>query len=177
MQRRNIEIKAHCRNLGHVRDLLRAREADFRGTDHQIDTYFNVSNGRLKLREGTIENTLIHYDREDQTGPKQSNVTLYPLKPGSSLKDILLKVFDVLIVVDKHREIYFIDNVKFHLDSIVELGEFVEIEAIDSDGARSIESLREQCTSYKDFFGIAEEDLLMSSYSDMLLCAMSLHPR
>jgi len=32
-----------------VREILKSRNADFKGADHQIDTYFNVSQGRLKL--------------------------------------------------------------------------------------------------------------------------------
>ena len=31
----------------------------FIGEDNQEDTYFNVAKGRLKLREGNIENSLI----------------------------------------------------------------------------------------------------------------------
>jgi predicted adenylyl cyclase CyaB len=40
----------------------------------------------------------------------------------------------VLATVDKHREIYFVGNVKFHLDTVEGLGTFVEIESIDMDG-------------------------------------------
>jgi len=40
----------------------------FQGLDHQIDTYFNVQKGRLKLREGNIENSLINYDRKNVSG-------------------------------------------------------------------------------------------------------------
>lgn len=176
MRVRNIEIKARCRDHILIRNLLLSNGADFRGTDHQIDTYFHVARGRLKLREGTIENALIQYDRDDHAGPKRSDVILYQAQPGSSLKEILLAALEVLVVVDKHREIYFIDNVKFHLDHVAELGEFVEIEAIDSDGTRSIASLRGQCDYFMKLLGIVKEDLLMSSYSDMLLCTMSVNP-
>lgn len=58
-----IEIKARCLDQDKVRNILIGENADFKGKDHQIDTYFNVHNGRLKLREGTIENNLIHYER------------------------------------------------------------------------------------------------------------------
>jgi adenylate cyclase class IV len=36
----------------------------------------------------------------------------------------------MLVSVDKIREIYLIENVKFHLDSVAELGSFIEIEAM-----------------------------------------------
>jgi len=66
----NIEIKARSKEQGKIRDILRLRNADFKGTDRQIDTYFKANSGRLKLREGNIENYLIHYNRADQEGPK-----------------------------------------------------------------------------------------------------------
>lgn len=165
----NIEIKARSISQDRVREILRSQHADFRGTDHQIDTYFNVPAGRLKLREGNIENYLIHYDREDQEGPKQSNVTLYKPGPESSLKDILTRALGILVVVDKRREIYFIDNVKFHIDVVRDLGTFVEIEAIDQDGTVGRERLREQCNFYMDLLSIRPEDLISFSYSDLLL--------
>jgi adenylate cyclase class IV len=117
----NIEIKVKLNNRDQIREILKSRNADFKGVDHQIDTYFNVSSGKLKLREGNIENDLIYYQREDKEGPKQSDIILFPSDPASSLKEILTKSLGVLVVVDKTREIYFIDNVKFHIDTVVDL--------------------------------------------------------
>ncbi|MBU0661014.1 class IV adenylate cyclase [Patescibacteria group bacterium] len=165
----NIEIKAKSNNQEAIRDILKSKNADFKGVDHQIDTYFKVNNGRLKLREGNIENKLIHYQRENKEGPKQSDVTLYNFVPNSSLKDILTKSLGILTIVDKKREIYFIDNVKFHIDVVEDLGTFVEIEAIDKDGSIGKEKLLEQCNFYLNLFEICEEDLISLSYSDLLL--------
>jgi len=71
----NVEIKAWCSDPSIVRNYLHSRDADFKGTDDQTDTYFNVSNGRLKMREGNIENNLIFYERHNQSGPKIQNLT------------------------------------------------------------------------------------------------------
>ena len=168
MKRLLVEIKARCADHSRVRDLLKAANADFKGTDHQIDTYFNVGHGKLKLREGNIENFLVHYNREQKSGPKTSKVTLYTAQPNSSLKEVLTKALGVLVVVDKKREIYFIDNVKFHLDIVEGLGTFMEIEAIDGDGTRSKSELLNQCQSYIDLFAIQKDDLITGSYSDLL---------
>jgi adenylate cyclase, class 2 len=165
----NIEIKASSKNPERIKSILKSRNANFRGVDHQIDTYFNVPFGRLKLREGNIENFLIYYDRENKRGPKQSNVILFKSDPKSSLKSILTKSLGILIIVDKKREIYFIHNVKFHIDSVKDLGDYVEIEAIDEKGNLGRERLLEQCESYKKLFGISYKDLISSSYSDLLL--------
>lgn len=165
----NIEIKARHNNISHVREILKLKKAVFEGTDHQIDTYFKVNFGRLKLREGNIENYLIHYDREDKAGPKQSNVILYKSNHGSSLKELLTKALGIFVKIDKLREIYFIDNVKFHLDNVKKLGSFIEIEAIDKEGGRSKDELLEQCNHYLTLFDIPKKDLISVSYSDLLL--------
>lgn len=169
MTQLNIEIKARSNNQDLIRELLKSYKAEFKGVDHQIDTYFKVNSGRLKLREGNIENSLVHYDREDIEGPKRSNVTFYKSSDKNSLKEILAKALGILVVVDKSREIYFIDNVKFHIDAVKDLGTFVEIEAIDFDGKIGKDKLYEQCQYYLNLFKIKEEDLISDSYSDILL--------
>lgn len=165
----NIEIKAKANNQDAIRESLKSNNADFRGVDHQIDTYFKVNNGRLKLREGKIENHLIHYQRENKEGPKQSDVTLFKSDPKTSLKEILTKALGILVVIDKKREIYFIDNVKFHIDIVEDLGTFVEIEAIDTDSTIGKDTLLEQCKFFLDLFKIPQKDLISVSYSDLLL--------
>ncbi len=166
----NVEIKAKSGNQEAIRELLKSKGADFKGVDHQTDTYFKAKDGRLKMREGNIENSLIYYQRENKAGPKQSDVILYKTEAesGSSLKRILEHALEVRVVVDKTREIYFIGNVKFHIDSVKGLGTFVEIEAIDKDGTIGREKLLEQCRYYLELFGISDEDLVMGSYSDMI---------
>lgn len=165
----NVEIKARSSQIKTVRRLLENQVARFVGVDHQVDTYFKVARGRLKLREGNIENALIHYSRSDQAGPKKSEVLLYQSPTTANLKEVLEAALDKLVVVDKMREIYFIDNVKFHLDKVQDLGTFVEIEAIDQDGTIGEEKLQEQCNYYLQLFQIPAEDLVSYSYSDLLL--------
>lgn len=169
MQHLNVEIKARCSDQDRVRAYLKEHNAAFKGIDHQVDTYFKVPNGRLKLREGNIENYLIYYTRTNQAGPKQSDITLYEVAPGASLKDILTLSLGILAVVDKQREIYFINNVKFHVDTVQGLGTFMEIEAIDSDGSHTKEMLHEQCNRYMRELNIHDVDLLSDSYSDHIL--------
>jgi predicted adenylyl cyclase CyaB len=165
----NIEFKARTTKLDELENLLQEHGPQFIGEDHQIDTYLNVAQGRLKLREGNIENALIHYEREDFAGAKSSCVLLYEHKPDKTLKEILVKTLGVKAIVDKKRKIYFINNVKFHFDSVEGLGTFVEVEAIDKDGSIGKEKLQVQCNEYAAMFGIADEDFCSFSYSDMVL--------
>ena len=165
----NIEFKATTNKLAALEALLLQQNPVFIGEDHQIDTYFNVPAGRLKLREGNIENALIHYEREDTAGAKSSHVLLYQHQPDKTLKEILIKTMGIKAVVDKRRKIYFINNVKFHFDTVDGLGTFVEVEAIDKDGTIGKEKLQAQCDEYAALFGIGAADFCALSYSDMVL--------
>lgn len=164
----NIEIKARTNNKDAIRQYLLNNGADCKGTDHQTDTYFIVQHGRLKLRQGSIENNLIYYERNDQPGPKQSDFQLAPVADGDVLNTLLTKALGVKVVVAKKREIWFIDNVKFHIDELEGLGDFVEIEASNKNADIPVDKLHEQCNLYMQAFGIREEDLVYNSYSDML---------
>ncbi len=165
----NIEIKAKCEYPDKIKAFLEAKAADFKGVDHQIDTYFKAKSGRLKLREGNIETNLIYYERSNEAGPKRSDVILHRPSESSSLKEILVATLGELVVVDKKRAIYFIDNVKFHIDDVKGLGAFVEIEAIDKDGSIGEEKLNEQCATYLKQLEIESSDLIECSYSDLLI--------
>ena len=165
----NIEIKARTANADFIRHYLLNHGADFKGIDEQTDTYFNVSNGRLKLREGNIEKNLIYYNRPNQEGPKQSDFQLFPADDSNSLRHILSAALGIKVTVKKKREIYFIDNIKFHIDSLEGLGNFVEIEASNKNYEIEVAKLHEQCNYYMNEFGIEKSDLINCSYSDMLL--------
>lgn len=161
----NVEIKARCSDPERLRSVLRSHHARFAGTDHQVDAYFRVPAGRLKLREGNIENALIYDDQQNESRPKNSDVLLHVVSPNSGLKEILTKVLGVLAVVDKQREIYYVANVKFHIDTVQGLGSFVEIEAAgDEHSDRGM--LLEQCRDYIERFAIRDTDLVAESYSD-----------
>ncbi|MBT3297495.1 hypothetical protein HN385_01070 [archaeon] len=53
--------------------------------------------------------------------------------------------------------------------NVKDLGNFVEIEAIDKDGKIGKDKLLEQCQFFLDLFKISQENLVSVSYSDLLL--------
>ena len=165
----NIEIKATGISIGHIEKLVVPIATRNLGIDHQIDTYYKVTEGRLKLREGNVENSLIRYNREEVEGLKESSVILYRTTNTASLKKLLNSLFEELVVVEKRRKIFYIDNVKIHLDQVNGLGEFVEIEAISEEGSHELSFLEKQCKEFMTLFGITDNDLVSASYSDLLL--------
>lgn len=166
---KNYEFKARSNRNEAIEQILIDNNAVFKGIDYQEDTYFNVNFGRLKLREGNIENHLIQYDRPNDASAKVSKVLLYKTLSDSTLKEILTNSLGIKVIVKKARKIFFIENVKFHLDIVDGLGEFVEIEAIDSNDTQSVAELKAQCDYYQSLIGVSSEDMIAVSYSDMLI--------
>jgi adenylate cyclase class 2 len=169
MSHLNVEIKAIVNDPFFIRGYLVKHSAIFKGIDEQTDTYFNVNTGRLKLREGNIENNLIFYNRNNQAGPKSSHFNLVKIEDAKGLKEVLERSWGIKMIVKKKREIYYIDNVKFHIDEVPELGFFIEIEAGNILADKSEPELLDQCNFYLKEFGIKEEDLVAESYSDLLM--------
>lgn len=177
----NVELKARCADPARVRLVLEAAGADFRGVDEQRDVYFNVPAGRLKLRRGSIERALIYYRRSDAAAVKPSHVTMARLERAGEpalddLEGTLTEALGVSAVVEKRREIRFVDNVKFHLDEVPGIGAFVEIEAIESPTVTDEATLRAQCEAWRERLGIAPEDLIADSYSDLVSTSPRRHP-
>jgi adenylate cyclase class IV len=146
MKHTNYEFKARLKDDRPVRAALRRLRARYVGTDRQVDTYFQVARGRLKVREGRIENALIFYERADTPRARTAwiEMTLLP-----------------------RRQIYFVGNVKIHLDNVRRLGRFVEVEAISRSG--KVGRAREQARRFQKLFGISPKDILSQSYSDMVV--------
>ena len=166
---KNVEIKARCEFPEKVEKILLENGADYKGLDHQTDTYFNVKNGRLKMRIGNIEQSLIFYDRPNIKGPKKSTFNLYRSDDLEALKPLLISSLGIMVEVKKHRKIFFIDHVKFHIDEVDGLGNFVEIEVGDLNDTKTVDELQNLCDFYIKLLGVKEENLINISYSDMLL--------
>lgn len=167
MKRINYEFKAQLKSDTVVRMALKNLRARYIGTDHQVDTYFHVPSGRLKIREGHIENALIFYQRANTRRARRSKIEMIMLPPRNSIRAILTEAIGVRVVVDKRREIYFVGNVKVHLDRVRGLGNFVEVEAISRGG--SMAKIRGQARRFQKLFGIRTSDIVPQSYSDLIL--------
>ncbi len=167
---RNIELKAHDPDPARSLEVSLALGATDEGWLQQLDTYFRVQNGRLKLREqdGTAE--LIQYQRTDEAIERASNYRLIPIHDPDGLKEALAAALGILVAVEKSRHLLIWRNVRIHLDEVPGLGSFIELEAVaqpDSDLSAEYENVAE----LRDSLGITDERILAVGYSDALLAA------
>jgi adenylate cyclase class 2 len=137
------------------------------GIQHQIDTYFPVPHGRLKLREIVdVRAELIWYDRSDQAQSRKSDYRLTPITHPAELKASLTAALGLRGQVIKRRHVLLWHNVRIHLDEVKDLGSFIEFEAVisaEEDEALGHTRLKHLC----DVLHLKERDYLDRSYADL----------
>lgn len=164
---RNIELKAILADRAAALAACERIQARAQGDIHQIDTYFIVPNGRLKLRVATPGRTeLVYYHRPDIAGAKGCDYLLEPVAPTAGA--LLGSALGVLATVEKTRTLYLWDNVRIHLDLVTGLGSFIEFEAVIAAGTEEEDGFK-KLTYLSDIFNISENDHLKYSYLDMML--------
>jgi adenylate cyclase, class 2 len=163
----NVEIKARCANLPAMARAIAVAGAVLESTFEQVDTYFRVHNGRLKLRhEDGAGDELIFYRRPDDTSPKLSRYELVPVSHGQQLELILEQALGIKTVVRKRRQLWRLDNIRIHLDDVEGLGPFIEFEVEVRPGC-DVAGCRAQADALLAQLGIRPADLLAGSYSDL----------
>ncbi len=162
----NLEIKARIDNPALIQQRAEKLGATLERKISQLDTYFHVNQGRLKLREIDAKNAeLIFYQREESNSQRWSKYEIFPLKDSKPLKEILTKSLGVKAVVQKSRTIYLYQNARIHIDLVTNLGSFLEVEVVvDQDKQQA----KELMTNLLQTFGIKEEQLKKHSYSDLV---------
>lgn len=160
------ELKARCPDLAAVRERLRGH-GSHETTVRQVDTYFTVPRGRLKLRQvDGRPGQLIYYERPDFP-VKASHVHLASVEDGPALRTLLGAALGVRSTVAKTREIWRWKGVQVRLDTVENLGTFLEfLEPVE--GPDAMPNAQQHLRGLMAAVGIREEDLVVRSYSDLV---------
>jgi len=163
----NIEIKARARAWAAQVKAGRAL-ADRTERLAQADTFFNCSNGRLKLREQRGgEDYLVFYRRAGVKGPKASVYTLVPVADAARTRRSLTRLLGATKKVFKKRLVCHAGRARIHFDEVRGLGRFIELEVVLRPGEKAAAGRREAAGLIKAL-GINKADLLAGAYADML---------
>jgi predicted adenylyl cyclase CyaB len=179
--RRNLELKVQVspEDLDLLHERVRSLTCSPLVSLHQVDTYFQVAHGRLKLREfrataareTVIRAELIAYARADDESSRWSRyeVVAIPAPSVPAMLRSLLLTHHELVRIDKVRDVALIGHTRVHLDRVLNLGTFVELETViedqDDDAARRE---HEQVISALD---LDRFPVIAGSYSDLALRA------
>jgi len=164
----NIEIKARVADFESLRKAADQLSDSGCQVISQEDTFFNCPGGRLKLRELSPQRgQLIYYQRQDIAGPKRSEYKIFETNDPAGLKLILETAFGIRGVVTKTRYLYLVGQSRIHLDDVVGLGKFMELEVVLKSGQTDAQGQAE-AEKLMSTLGIGEIDLIDSAYMDML---------
>ena len=176
----NLEFKAQCQSLESFYPRLTDLNAIHRETVHQIDTYFHViaakdpgtsetCEPRLKLREidEATEAWLIYYERPNQDESRYSQYELCEIGDPSVLKKLLTAALGVKTIVEKQRELWMFNHTRIHLDTVANLGEFIELETV-FQGQTEAEAIDEH-QHVKTTLHLDATDPVAVSYSDLVM--------
>jgi len=169
--RSNVEVKASCADLDKAREAGRSAGAQFARVEHQRDTYFRCNDGRLKLRQIETKSgrraEMIFYCRADAGGPRLSRYSLKKVRFPNLKRRWLRLTRGITVEVVKTRELWLWRGVRIHLDRVVDLGDYLELEAVVGDIGDE-EEARRRCEILVDRLGIKAEDQITTSYSDLI---------
>jgi adenylate cyclase class IV len=164
----NVEVKARVADLAAVEARARGFATGGPVDLVQDDTFFHCDSGRLKLRDfGDGRAELIHYARPDRTGPKLSDYLLSPVTAPRELREALARAYGVLGRVVKRRRLYFAERTRIHLDSVEDLGNFVELEVVLADSETPGDGDR-VALDLMSRLGLEERHLVSGAYIDLL---------
>ena len=165
---RNVEIKARVREPERVRQAaLALADGPIRHLE-QEDTFYHVPRGRLKLRvlsPGCGE--LIAYERPDTGAPAQSTYFIHRTEDPEGLHRTLEPALGVRGVVRKTRDLLLTGRTRIHLDEVVGLGNFLELEVVLEEGQSEAEGAAEARDLLRAL-GVPAEDMIACAYIDLL---------
>lgn len=168
---RNLELKARDRDPARSRQVCAQLGADEEGVLSQLDTYFEVPRGRLKLREQVPGGAqLIAYERADDRHNTESRYRIAAVPDAAEMKATLASTLGVRIRVRKERRLYLWEGVRIHLDEVEGLGSFIEFEGV-ATAERDTDDFEPLLTDLRRRFGIVDADLMAVSYSDLVEAA------
>jgi adenylate cyclase class IV len=168
-ENRNVEWKARARDP----ERQRQRALQLAGAPpellEQLDTFFCVANGYLKLRRFSAKRgELIHYLRPVQTGPKLSKYSLVATDQPDGLRDLLVRALGVHGEVRKRRQVFLAGQSRIHFDEVEQLGTFLEVEVVLRP-EQSVAEGEQIAAALRRELDVREDELIDVAYLALLM--------
>ncbi len=164
MAYKDFTIKARVEDFKAAESALARMNSVYIGLDHQTDYYFKTAQGKLKLRQGTIENLITHYERVVVDHLEKTIVYRYDVNPSQAAIDGLKKSHQQISTICKDRKIYTVEHIKIHLDQLPSGERFIEIEAIDRHNQFTDDELKDNCIELQRALSIPDQALVKTGY-------------
>jgi adenylate cyclase class IV len=138
------------------------------GEEEQLDSYFRVARGRLKLRQRPSGAELISYMRRERLGPRKTEYRAIDVPAPERLKSAFISALGLLGEVEKSRWLLLADGIRIQLDQVPELGSFVELEA-SLEEASELGPVAGRLQVLRQLLELGDESLVGGSYIDEIL--------
>jgi adenylate cyclase class IV len=167
---RNLEAKFRLSDLEAARAAALALGYTIRARFTQRDTFFVVAHGKLKMREQPPDAWLIHYERDREDGLMLGRYEIVTVTDPGRTREMLAHALGVLAEVRKDRTLLMRRNVRLHLDSVMTLGSFGEIEAVlgEGEGDTSASFARSAVGELLGALGVGAGELIEVSYFELM---------
>jgi predicted adenylyl cyclase CyaB len=170
---RNIELKVKCTAADHqwIEERLSREDVTIEQL-RQLDRYYRVASGRLKIRWLNDDRAeLIRYLRPDRAGDRLSTYERmdFTREQAGVLDAIFIEQFGELVTVSKERRVGIVGQTRVHLDVVERLGAFVELETILGDQVDSEHVGRAAHQNVVKLLELDKLEPIAGSYSDLLL--------
>lgn len=164
----NIEIKATVPDAHVLKSKLIQYGLSEDCTMHQKDIFYHFPFGRLKLRSiNENQHEIIIYFRRNKETPKASKYFRMKIGYPDFTNRILTNLFGARGIVEKERVLFLKNNIRFHVDTVKNLGTYFEIEYIVED-AKDEQKAYIQVKKLLNTLGILDSQLIRGSYIDIL---------
>jgi predicted adenylyl cyclase CyaB len=162
----NIEFKAELRDVEAARRQCAVLGARRLGILKQTDTYYKLTDGRLKRRQAPGEPTeWVFYHRLDRARPKMCNYSI--LTDEQARRQWGSQSLREWLKVIKMRELWMLDRLRIHLDDVLDLGWFFELEAVVSRDF-DVKQAHAEIDRLRQAFWPMLGEAIGTSYSDLM---------
>ncbi len=171
-----VEIKARVLDRGAVAVKLRDLGARLIRREYHVDIYlshpsrdFKSTDEALRLRVVNGEGLLTYKGPRLSRGVKAREEINVRVEPWERMLDLLKSLgFTEFLRIEKEREVYTYSFYTINLDSVKELGNFIEIETETND-VSAVEAIKSEMIKLLTKLGIGTDDLVEETYLELML--------
>ena len=161
----NLEIKVKLESHDPALKVLNNLKAEFVKEINQKDVYYKIPGSLLKLRIEDDGESIIKYLRDEINPDRFSDYEVVYFKSTGNEK-FFNSIFETDTIVEKKRLLYLYKNTRVHLDTVKDLGKFMEFETLVLDGK---EDAKQRFSFLIKEFSINTELQIKGSYRDLKL--------
>ena len=170
-----VEVKAYAEDLKEVEARIREMGAELTWEGEQVDTYYNhperdfaKTDEALRIRNEKSDSFLTYKGPKVDELSKTREEIQFSIENAEAAGKVLVKLgFSTAGIVKKYRKKFKLQDLKISLDRVDGLGDFVEVEALDTNRSEhEVSKTRDRIIAIMDELGLEKRE--RTSYLELL---------